>query len=703
MPETTRRQGSGVHRTDDIVRELRDAVIIASHPDAPVSGERLVPTNPFIATQSYRPEPPPERRSPFANLRTLAPWLAGAAFVILGLLYVSQYGLRVRATVVREGSAAIAHMVTAKEHADRFAWAAALEEFSRAQEGFETAGRELDAFGPSVLNLLSHIPGLGSLRAGTDIIEAGTLLSRAGASMADVLSDLSDEQRRAAGADELPMGDLLASLDTRLMQASTDVDRAIGLLNGVDADVVPEEQREAFIAMRARLGDGRGLLDRSREAVGFFRTFLGADRPRRYLVLFQNSSELRPTGGFPGTYGILTVRDGAVADWRADDIYNPDGQIADLIVPPVQLQHITPGWGMRDANWFADFPTSARKVAAFWQHGGGAAVDGVLAISPNVLEAVLEAVGPVRLDDDTEITAENFLATLQLEVEQSRPSGAPKQVIADLAPLLLDRLAALPPERWLPLAERLSDALARRDLLMSFTDGGLMAYADAHGWTGRVLPAADDYLMVVVANVKGAKTDAVTDTALKLETRTEGGQVIHRLTLTRRNDGDSSPYGFYNKPNYAFIRVLVPKGSTLRGLAGNDRPTITPMIDYVAQGALRDADLEALEATYRTDVRWGATVSEESGKTGFGFWMTTQPGETAQVQVEYALPANATGVPYRLFVQRQPGLEVSNLEVTLEKPSFEVVSSRPDMTEWPDSWRVNDPLDYDFTLETKLR
>jgi hypothetical protein len=519
-----------------------------------------------------------------------------------------------------------------------------------------------------------------------------------------VLGDLSDEQRRASGAEGLPIGAILDAFDEQLELADKDVSQAIGLLNGVDAGVIPEAQREQFISMRAELNDGRGLMGRSREAVAFFRRFLGADRARRYLVLFQNTSELRPTGGFPGTYGILTVRDGAVIDWRADDIYNPDGQISDLVVPPLQLQHITPSWGMRDANWFADFPMSAKKVAAFWQRGGGSAVDGVLAISPNILKSVLEATGPIELEAyDADISADTFLATLQLEVEENRPSGQPKQIIADLAPLLLDRLATLPSERWLPLIGALGDALARRDILMAFTDDELMSYADARGWTGRVLAGDGDYLMAVVANIKGAKTDAVTDTAMKLETRMEDGVVVHRLTLTRQHEGDASPYGFYNKPNYAYIRVLVPEGSTLRGLVGNDRPTIRPMTDYGAQQVLRDADLEALESTYQADTRWGATISKESGKTGFGFWMTVKPGETSEVQLEYALPAAAVGTPYRLLVQRQPGLEISNLEVTLEKPSFEVIRSSPEMTEWPDSWRLNMPLNGDVHLEASLR
>ena len=41
-------------------------------------------------------------------------------------------------------------------------------------------------------------------------------------------------------------------------------------------------------------------------------SFLGESYDRKYLVLFQNDTELRPTGGFIGTYGIVTVRDAKI-------------------------------------------------------------------------------------------------------------------------------------------------------------------------------------------------------------------------------------------------------------------------------------------------------------------------------------------------------------------------------------------------------
>ncbi|HXK36423.1 MAG TPA: hypothetical protein VJ553_02480, partial [Candidatus Paceibacterota bacterium] len=176
-------------------------------------------------------------------------------------------------------------------------------------------------------------------------------------------------------------------------------------------------------------------------------------------------------------------------------------------------------------------------------------------------------------------------------------------------------------------------------------------------------------------------------------------------TVTRQHNGGSTPYAFYNKTNKSWIRVLVPQGSTLRGVSGNAHPTYHPLLDYTDPEvrAKRDADLVSFEATMQRDERWDATVFEESGKTAFGFWMEVKPGETGQVQIEYAVPASAFSKDYMLYVQRQPGIKISNLEITLDKPGFVVTGAEPAVVEWPDSWRLHDPFDQDLVLKATLR
>ena len=224
------------------------------------------------------------------------------------------------------------------------------------------------------------------------------------------------------------------------------------------------------------------------------------------------------------------------------------------------------------------------------------------------------------------------------------------------------------------------------------------------GIDGSVYQGEEDYLQVNVSNVKGAKTDAVTDTRVKLESWRDDGTMVHRLTLVRRHDGGTSPYGFYNEPNHAWIRVLVPEGSVLRGITGNTKSAYAPLVDYAKEsGVLRDADLAALEATYKYDASRGVTTFEESGKTGFGFWLSTQPGDASSVQLEYVVPARNAGNEYRLVVERQPGLQISEFEFDLRKDAKHIlVAHEPKLTEWPDSWRYVSGLQRDLLISLKL-
>jgi hypothetical protein len=242
-----------------------------------------------------------------------------------------------------------------------------------------------------------------------------------------------------------------------------------------------------------------------------------------------------------------------------------------------------------------------------------------------------------------------------------------------------------------------------RDVTMYFDESRMQSYVHAQRWDGAVIETEGDYLMVNISNIKGAKSDAVTDTKVKVESTIEGGTMVHRLTISRLHNGGESDFGFYNKPNHAWVRVLVPKGSALRGITGNENPAYRPILEYTDANSRRDPDLEKLESTYKQDAH-GVTVFEESGKTGFGFWMTVQPGSVEDVQIEYVVPARYISADYSLYIQRQPGLSMSDVEVTIQKDSgTRVTSSQPAMQEWPDSWRVHSKLVQDFELRARMQ
>lgn len=649
----------------------------------------------LTSTQSY------ERRHP---LLSVAPWLVMALVVVSGLLYVSNRGIAMKDRMMDYGKAAIASVLSARSHASALDFEATKLDITQTMSALHEMQGGLGSVGRSLLSVVARIPGADQASQAHQLLELSDSLSLVLAEVQrlfDVLPSVSSVLRLDGQSDGTFLSattQALASLESALTQARTQAGKVS--IKGLTPEIALQvEMLQGYLARSQELV---GKAKRITEALALF---TGSQGPRRYLVLFQNSSELRPTGGFPGSYGIATFENGRMTSFRADDIYNPDGQVRDRVVPPLQLQHITQWWGMRDAGWFVDFPQSARKTMEFWRKGGGSAVDGVIAIKPEVLERILKVTGAISLTGrGLTLQSDTVVTQLQQEVEESRPTGAPKQVIVELAPLVIGRLADASPQDARSIATELLAAAHEGEILLYASDTHVQKVAFDLGIDGSVHQGEEDYLQVNVSNVKGAKTDAVTDTRVKLEAWRDDGTMVHRLTLIRRHDGGTSPYGFYNEPNHAWIRILVPEGSVLRGITGNTKSAYAPLVDYAKEsGVLRDADLSVLESTYKYDASRGVTSFEEANKTGFGFWLSTQPGGASSVQLEYVVPARNAGSDYRLVVERQPGLQISEFEFDLRKDAKNIlVAHEPKLTEWSDSWRYVSGLQRDLLITLKL-
>ena len=57
---------------------------------------------------------------------------------------------------------------------------------------------------------------------------------------------------------------------------------------------------------------------------------IGLGGRRKYAILFQNNMEIRATGGFIGSFGILNFENGKLYDLAIYDVYDADGQPRDM-------------------------------------------------------------------------------------------------------------------------------------------------------------------------------------------------------------------------------------------------------------------------------------------------------------------------------------------------------------------------------------
>ena len=155
----------------------------------------------------------------------------------------------------------------------------------------------------------------------------------------------------------------------------------------------------------------RSRLQTAEQLLLLYPYIAGYKQPLRLLFLFQNSTELRPTGGFIGSVMEVIIADGTVTSMEVQDVYAIDGQLKGHVDPPDPIRTILAQehWYLRDSNWDPNFEESAQKAVWFYEKETGKTVDGVIAVNSSLIIQILTFLGSIQLPDTNDvITADNF-------------------------------------------------------------------------------------------------------------------------------------------------------------------------------------------------------------------------------------------------------------------------------------------------------
>jgi hypothetical protein len=547
--------------------------------------------------------------------------------------------------------------------------------FSRASDRFSQAQQTISKLGIGASVVLSAIPNAQkNLSTAKDLLSAGEHLSTAGSRAAEAMDALDRE------ISPTPIS-RLRILQSYLRSIIPHLSYANNLLTDIKPQRLPEAERNTFLSVQNRLPALIASLSEFDNLSELTTHILGADATKRYLLIFQNNAEIRPTGGFMGSFAEVKVRDGVLEQMLipGGGTYDLQGLLKQSRAAPAPLQLLNARWEFQDANWFPDFPTSARQILEFYQDAGGPSVDGVIAINATYVADLIGLLGPIEMDAyERTIDAENFLFEAQkiVELEYNREINKPKQFIGELAPKLVQRALEGKPEQFLTLIDHLSNGLAQKDIQLYFADEALQRPILEHGWGGAIIQTPQDYLMAVNTNLGGGKTDAVIEEKMDVRVSIESdGSIVNTVTLSRTHHGIPGVI-FTGVNNVDYVRLYVPKGSELLRASGFDIPD-DRLFETPSEEWLADPDLEYAALTQTVHEESATDVYEENGKTVFGNWVQTPPGSTSKVEFIYRLPLNALDgkkqwlnktSPYSLTIQKQPGILDRTTTVSVSLP-----------------------------------
>ncbi|HLD31724.1 MAG TPA: DUF4012 domain-containing protein [Patescibacteria group bacterium] len=583
-------------------------------------------------------------------------------------------------------------------------------DFVQAQTDLNLA---LDAFGQTenllekdyqaLVYVASLLPVVGKqVSSRQNLLQAGHHLALGNTYLVKGVGEVSGG---SAGA----LTDQLAIFRNHLQGALPEYEKALEDLGAIDSQTIPVEYQQSFgefqILFATFVDDLQDLIS----LIDSLNLVFGSQDFRRYLIVFQNNHELRPTGGFMGSYAILDVQKGKILnlDIPGGGTYAIQGQLDKYLKPPLPLQLVNDRWEFQDANWFPDFAVSAQKISWFYQHGRQVTVDGVIAINASILERLLSVIGPVSHERLGEVDQTNVLASLQVEVEaeENRATGAPKAILSDLAGQFFSRLQNLDKINLVRLLTELNAALAEKEIQVYFKDEFLERKMAEFGVTGELATVGpnQDYLFVVNTNIRGLKSDAKIQQQIEHQAVIqEDGTVVDTVVIKRTHLGEAGEK-YYGNDNIDYVRLYVPAGAELIAAGGFSYPPeeeFSVPEDWYED----DDDLSLYEKEEAVHAQTGTRITREFSKTAFGNWLITQPGETSAAYFTYRLPFSVlgqedstNGLPawaqalvnqaikpasrYSLYVQKQSGIK-SDFSTTIIYPNG-----------WQPVWSMDSELD----------
>ncbi|MDD4351998.1 MAG: DUF4012 domain-containing protein [Candidatus Gracilibacteria bacterium] len=394
---------------------------------------------------------------------------------------------------------------------------------------FEAAGQQFEQAKKAVvqINRGVNLISISPLSTGSNLLASGENLSKAGQYLSESATILLATQNINQALDKFEL-------------AYKSLGKAQSNLAKINPQIIPTTYRTQIL-------EASSLLDLLIDKIDYYAAWIpelkeifGQSLPKRYLIAFLNSSESRPCGGFLGSFAIADFDNGALKKLEVQDIYNVDWQLWESIPAPLPLQPFMKTLHMRDSTYLPDFTSCAEQINYFYERAyKGSSLDGVIAISENLLEDLFILTGPVELDN-LSFNENNFFTLLQVEIESNKEHPeTPKQILIDLVPKMQEQVMQVDPGKILPVLQKW---IASRDLQVYFFDQKAEKLVENLDLSLELtaLPAKTDFLLVTDFNVGGNKSDRyLFDQLIHRSNLNEKGEVYDVLIMKRIQSWDA--------------------------------------------------------------------------------------------------------------------------------------------------------------------
>ncbi len=410
------------------------------------------------------------------------------------------------------------------------------------------------------------------------------------------------------------------------------------------------------------------LINSSRPLIKMLPVLLGEPDEKKYLIIFQNDKELRPTGGFITAYSYFRLDSGVVHVDASDNIYNLDDTISGKAkAPDVIRQYLeVNNLNLRDSNLSPDFKVSMKDFFKLYEKSPRSQdVDGVIAVDTQAMVAAMDILGDIDLGGtawntkiDPRCDCPQVIYNLEVYADQptNKIIANRKGIIGDLMYAIMQKAFSSSPKLyWGPLFQAMLTQISEKHILFSMNNAQAQEGLEGLNAAGRIMDFDGDYLHINEANLGGAKSNMFVSEAVTSDYNVgSDGLITKTITVNYKNPFAPSDCNLergnlcLNAVLRDWFRVYVPKGSKLVSSQGS----------------------EVKMKTY-----------DELDKTVFEGFVTVRPQGVAKITLSYTLPfklADNSVLP--LMIQKQPGTNANEYLINISGQKLEEFKLSADKT-----------------------
>lgn len=361
----------------------------------------------------------------------------------------------------------------------------------------------------------------------------------------------------------------------KINQAAYKVALAQGIFEQININIFPQIGKDKISQIKDTITTLNTTTQTFKDVLTFLPETLGVSERQRYLVLLQNESEIRSTGGWLTSYGIIGIEGGQIRELFVDDIYNADGTLrvqGKTYTAPKSMQQalgIT-NWPFSLINWYPDLTETEVSAEPYISDlGKGNDLDGVITIDVAFIQKLLDKWGGIEVPGEGELVTSSNLYNKIFEMHESFTPGSTQKTtfLADLANQIITKILSMEISDLLTLGSVFEESLNEKHLQATFKNTEAYNFFNKQEWAGSLDSRYAEAPISIDWNWGGNKANLYLSKNYSLEVDIKNEDTMDfTYSITTENSSKSTTYPEGNYTNYQ--RIYIPSGATLLSASG---------------------------------------------------------------------------------------------------------------------------------------